>query len=136
MNSFLYRHRVLLLHLSFWAVYMSFFFYQISSRVRDLDWEVAFFRAAVHVIFNMIAAYINYFIFLPRFLEKRKVGRYLLEFLIPFALLTFIRVHVTRYISDGYTHTDHFFYSNIYVVQITATSLFIVIFVSMLRFAK
>ena len=53
-----------------------------------------------------------------------------------FALLIFIRVHLQRYIVDGYTYTEGYFYSNLHIVQITATSLFIVIFVSMLRFAK
>jgi len=136
MNSFLYRHRVVLLHLSFWGVYLSFFIYQISSRVKELDVDVAFYRAAYHVFFNMVAAYMNFFIFLPRFLKRRKFGRYLLEFGVPFALLTFIRVHLQRYIVDGYTYTDSYFYSNVHIVQVTATSLFIVIFVSMLRFAK
>jgi two-component system sensor histidine kinase AlgZ len=136
MNSFLYRHRVIFLHLSFWGVYLSFFFYQISSRAKALDWEVAFLHAAVHVVFNMAAAYMNYFLFLPRFLERRNVGRYLIEFLVPFALLIFARVHLQRFLVDGYTNTEHYFYSNLYVVQVTATSLFIVIFVSMLRFAK
>jgi two-component system sensor histidine kinase AlgZ len=136
MTSFLYRHRVVLLHLSFWGVYLSFFIYQISSRVKELEGNEAFFRAAFHVVFNMIAAYMNYFIFLPRFLAKRKIGRYLLEFGIPFALVIFIRVHLQRYIVDGYTHSEGYFYSNLHIVQITATSLFIVIFVSMLRFAK
>jgi two-component system sensor histidine kinase AlgZ len=136
MNSFLYRHRVILLHLSFWSVYLSFFLYQISSRVRELAVEEAFSRAAFHVFFNMIAAYMNFFIFLPRFLARRKIGRYLLEFGIPFALLTFIRVHLQRYNVDGYTYTETYFYSTQYLVQVTATSIFIVIFVSMLRFAK
>jgi two-component system, LytTR family, sensor histidine kinase AlgZ len=136
MNSFLYRHRVVLLHVAFWCVYSSFFFYRISSRDRELDWEVAFLRAGFHVLFNMAAAYLNYFIFLPRFLERRKVGRYLLEYAVPFALLIFVRVHLQRYIADGYTYTEGFYYSNIYLVQIVATSLFVVIFVGMLRFAE
>lgn len=136
MNSFLYRHRVVLLHLSFWGVYLSFFFYQISSRVRELDWDVAFGRAAFHVFFNMVAAYMNYFIFLPRFLERRKISRYVLEFGVPFVILIVIRVILQRYLADGYTYTEHYFYTNLHIVQITATSLFIVIFVSMLRFAK
>jgi LytS/YehU family sensor histidine kinase len=84
----------------------------------------------------MLAAYINYFIFLPRFLEKRNLGQYLLEFSIPFAIITTIRVHLQRWLVDGYTHQEHYFYSNIYIVQMASTSLFIVIFVGMLRFAK
>jgi LytS/YehU family sensor histidine kinase len=88
------------------------------------------------VFFNVTAAYMNYFIFLPRFLAKRKIGRYLLEFGIPFAALIFARVHLQRFIIDGYTYSEGYFYSNIYIVQVTATSLFVVIFVGMLRFAK
>jgi two-component system sensor histidine kinase AlgZ len=137
MNSFLYRHRVVLLHVSFWCVYMSFFFYQISSRPgADTNTSIAFSRVAVHVAFNMIAAYMNYFIFLPRFLESRKIGRYLVEFFIPFIILTTIRVHVQRLLMDGYTYQELYFYSNIYIVQMSATSLFVVVFIGTLRFAK
>lgn len=136
MNSFLYRHRVVLLHVTFWCVYMSFFLYQITSRVTELDLMTAVNRALLHVAFNMAAAYMCYFIFLPRFLERRNIGVFLMEFLIPFAILTFIRVQVQRYVVDGYTYKEQYFYSTIYIVQITATSLFVVIFVSMLRFAK
>jgi len=136
-NSFVIQRRVVLLHISFWCVYLSFFFYQISSRPGfDSDPWIALSRTAFHVTFNMIAAYMNYFIFLPRFLEHRKISRYLLEFAIPFILLTTIRVHLQRFLVDGYTHHEHYFYSNIYIVQMSATTLFIVIFVSMLRFAK
>jgi sensor histidine kinase YesM len=118
-------------------VYLSFFFYQITARPGfDANPGVAFSRTAVHVAFNIIAAYMNYFIFLPRFLEKRNIGRYLVEFFIPFIILTTIRVHVQRFLMDGYTYQEHYFYSNIYIVQMAATSLFVVVFVGMLRFAK
>lgn len=115
---------------------MSFFFYQVTSRVRELPWDIAITRAGFTVAFNMIAAYMNYFIFLPRFLERRNFWRYLLEFAAPFIVLIFLRVTLQRYLADGYTHREEFFYSTIYIVQATATCLFIVIFVGMLRFAK
>ncbi|HMJ71458.1 MAG TPA: histidine kinase [Cyclobacteriaceae bacterium] len=137
MNSFLYQRRVVLLHVSFWCVYLSFFLYNISARSGfDSDPWLAFSRTAFHVAFSMTAAYMNYFIFLPRFLEKRKIGRYLLEFAIPFIILCTIRVHWQRFLVDGYTHQEHYFYSNIYIVQMVSTSLFVVVFVGMLRFAK
>jgi sensor histidine kinase YesM len=135
MNELLYRNRVALLHISFWSVYTSFFFYSISSRP-ELDTTMALNRAAFLVAFNMAAAYMNYFIFLPRFLKHRRIGQYLIEFAIPFILLTTARLHLQRYVIDGYTYTEKYFYSNIYIVQMSATSLFIVIFVGMLRFAK
>lgn len=96
----------------------------------------AFVQASFHVAFNMIVAYMNYFIFLPRFLERKKTGIYLLEFFIPFTLLMIGRVHLHRYLVDGYTYDVHYFYSTTFIIQASATSIFIVIFVAMLRFAK
>lgn len=140
MNAFLYRHRVVLLHISFWCVYLSFFIYNINARPprnpADADIWVSISRTTFHVAFNMLAAYINYFIFLPRFLEKRNLGQYLLEFAIPFAIIIIVRVHLQRWLVDGYTYQEHYFYSSLYIVQMSATTLFIVIFVGMLRFAK
>lgn len=129
-----------MLHISFWCVYISFFFYNVSSRPRHGAQEVDLLSTALftafNVAFNMVVAYINYFIFLPRFLERRKIGQYFFEFAIPFIIITTIRVNVQRWLVDGYTRQELYFYSNLYIVQITATSLFIVIFVGMLRFAK
>jgi two-component system sensor histidine kinase AlgZ len=137
MQTFIQRNRVLLLHISFWCVYLSFFVYQITSyRKREIDITEVIQHATMNGAFNMIVAYMNYFIFLPRFLEKKKIGQYLLEFSIPFIILMFFRVHLQRYVIDGYTHQVHFFYTTTFIVQAAATSLFIVIFVAMLRFAK
>lgn len=137
MSTFFQRYRVVFLHLSFWCVYLSFFVYQITSRRRgEADFSEALFAGLFNMAFNMAAAYLNYFIFLPRFLEQKKVGKYLLEFLVPFAAIMFIRVHLQRYIIDGYTYKFEYFYSSAFVVQAGAVSLFIVIFVAMLRFAK
>ncbi|HEY3402306.1 MAG TPA: histidine kinase [Ohtaekwangia sp.] len=136
MQPFFQRHRVFLLHLSFWCVYLSFFVYQITSRRREVELEEALVHGIFHVAFNMIVAYLNYFVFLPRFLERKNVGRYLLEFFIPFIVLMFIRVHLQRYMVDGYSHKVDYFYSSTFVIQAGATSLFIVLFVAMLRFAK
>ena len=93
-------------------------------------------RSTLHVSFSMIVAYLNYFVFLPRFLKRKELGRYLLEFIGPFALLMFVRIHLQRYIVDGYTYQEMYFYKTIYIVQITATALFVVIFIGLLRFAE
>jgi LytS/YehU family sensor histidine kinase len=60
----------------------------------------------------------------------------LLEFSVPFALLITARLHFQRYLMDGYTHRAEYFYSSFYIVQITMITLFIVLFVGMLRFAE
>jgi two-component system, LytTR family, sensor histidine kinase AlgZ len=138
MQSFFQRHRVFLLHLSFWCAYLSFFVYQFSFRrhERVVDMLEVFTVAGFHVTFNVVVSYFNYFIVLPRFLKHKNTKRYLLEFLIPFAVLMFARIHLQRYLADGYTHKADFLYKTTFVVQIAATSLFVVIFVAMLRFVQ
>ncbi len=136
-QSFLQRHRVLLLHFSFWCVYLSFFVYQITSfRRRETELGDALIQAGAQVACNMLIAYLNYFIFLPRFLERKNGWQYLAEFSLPFIIVTVIRINWLRYLIDGYTYREGYFYSTLHTVQTVATTLFIVIFVGMLRFAK
>jgi len=138
MQSLFNRYRVLVLHLSFWCVYLSFFLYQVSQfrQGRDYDWGQALAFGGIQLTFTMLIAYLNYFIFLPRWLKHKNLSRYLIELLIPFAILVTIRVHVQRYLVDGYTYRELFFYSSFFVVQVIAVTLFIVFFIGMLRFAK
>ncbi|MBC7922076.1 MAG: histidine kinase [Ferruginibacter sp.] len=138
MQSYVQRHRVLLLHLSFWCVYFSFFLYQISSSRRGQETELGktFLNAVVQVVFVMAIAYLNYFYLLPRFLASKRSGRYLLEFSVPFALLITLHVHAKRYLIDGYSHREGYFYSERFIVQLVLGTLFIVIFVGLLRFVE
>src|SRR5687768_7249050 len=137
MAAYFHRNRVLLLHLSFWCVYLSFNLYQITvfQRARGIAWGQLFTSAAIQLIFTMGIAYLNYFYTWPRFLNSKNLWRYIAEFSIPFALLITARVHLQRYLIDGYTHQVEHFYSSFFIVQITAVTLFIVLFVGMLRFA-
>jgi len=132
MQSPFQRYRIVLLHLSFWWVYLSFFLYQITSR----DWERVLTITTNQVFFALLISYLNYFIFLPRFLAHKKVWQYLMEFILPFALLMLMRIHVERYLIDGYSHQEEYLYRTRFVVQLITTNLFIVIFVGMLRFAE
>lgn len=137
MQSFFHRNRVVLLHVSFWCVYLSFNLYQISQfqRGKGYDWERMIASASVQLMFTMLIAYLNYFYTWPRFIKNQNIWRYLLEFSIPFAALLTLRVHLQRYLVDGYTYKADYFYSSFFIVQIVAVTLFIVIFVGMLRFA-
>lgn len=136
MQSPLQRYRVVLLHLSFWCVYLSFFLYQLTSRSSEIDWQRVLTVVTNQVTFALLISYLNYFIFLPRFLKHKNVWKYLIEFILPFALLMFMRIHTERYLIDGYTHQEEYLYRTRFVVQLITTNLFIVIFVGMLRFAE
>jgi two-component system, LytTR family, sensor histidine kinase AlgZ len=137
MQTFASRNRVIWLHISFWCVYLSFNLYQLSfyqRRIEVFDWSKGIAMTLLQLLSTMLIAYLNYFYFLPRFLHSKKIGRYLLEFLIPFIIILIVRTLLQRYIIDGYTHKEHFFYSTMFIVQTVAITLFIVIFISMLKF--
>lgn len=137
MQASLYRNRVLLIHVSFWLVYLSFFYYQLSNfrHGREIDWArasvVGFFQLAI----TMLIAYLNYFYLLPRFLTHKKFWRYVLELIVPFIIIITLRVHGQRFLIDGYTFQRHHFYSTFYIVEVTIITLFITIFIGMVRFA-
>jgi uncharacterized protein YegJ (DUF2314 family) len=118
-------------------VYLSFFLYQLSSyrRGRELDLERVITIVTIQVVFALLVSYINYFFFLPRFLRQKKFWLYLLEFLLPFALIMFLRINIERYWIDEFSRTEEYLYHTRFVVQVVTTNLFIVIFVAMLRFA-
>lgn len=138
MQSLHHRYRVWLLHLSFWCVYLTFFLYRISSfqRDREVNWGSIFVLVTLHISITMLIAYLNYFYLLPRLLERKKIGQYLLEFSVPFALLMFLRVYLERYLLDDFSGQMRHLYSTMFIVQLVLGNLFIVIFVAMLRFAE
>ena len=137
MQTLIHRNRVVLLHLSFWCVHASFFIYQVLSHQRgaDINWTTVVRVVGVQVGFAMIIGYLNYFFFLPAFLRDKKLGRYLLQFVLTFAVLISLRVALGRYVVDGFTGSNGFMYTTRYVIQVVTTNLFIVIFLGMIRFA-
>src|SRR5215204_3943853 len=136
MQSFITRNRVVFLHLMFWCVYVSFIGYQIVfwQRERGYEWERALIFMSIQLSFTLSIVYLNYFLFLPRFLSHKNIWRYLFELLIPFTALIVGRIYLQRYISADSPRAEYYS-SAIFIVQVTAVTLFIVIFVGMLRFA-
>jgi two-component system, LytTR family, sensor histidine kinase AlgZ len=130
------RNRMLLMHLSFWCVYLSFFFYQISSWQKgpEIDWDRVFIVVANQLVFVLIISYLNYFFLLPRFLKRRNAWIYFFEFVIPFAIIMFARIHAERFLIDGYTGEKGYLYNPRFIVQVVMTNFFIVVFVSLLKF--
>ncbi|MBL7815660.1 MAG: histidine kinase [Saprospiraceae bacterium] len=138
MQSLIQRHRVLLIHLLFWCVYSSFFFYQIiyARTKEEPDWARIFKDLSTHIVCMMIISYLNYFIFLPRFLKHRNLGRYILEFSIPFALSMYGLWSLKKMIVNGCTFSTPWIYTQKFVVNLTLSSLLIVLFVGMLKFVE
>jgi len=138
MATFFQRNRIFLLHLSFWCFYLSFYIYVFSSRPgreREINLPRLLTFSTLQLSFAMLVAYLNYFLFLPRFLKHQKTWKYLIEFVVPFIILITLRVNLQRYLIDGYTHHERYFYSTFYIVQLAFDTILITIFVGMLRFA-
>lgn len=133
----MHRSRVVLLHLSFWCVYLSFYVYQVSSFQRgpEIDWLRVINIVSIQLSFALLIAYLNYFYFLPRFLQDKNWWQYFLKFFITFFIVISCRLVIERYIIDGYTGEARYLYTTRFVVQVVTTNLFIVIFLGMIRFA-
>lgn len=139
MTGFLSRNKDFWVHLSFWCVYLSFHLYQTSMyqrRVDDFNWNKAIMMISLQFSFTCLIAYLGYFFFLPRFLKNKNKILYIAGFLVVFAALITVRVHWQRYLIDGYTHQERYFYSSSMIVQMVAVTLFITIFIGLLRFVR
>ncbi len=137
MESLYNRNRVVLLHLSFWCVYLSFFVYQVSSVQRgpEIDWLRVLTVVAIQLSFALLIGYLNYFYFLPRFLKDKKAWRYFVQFFLIFTVIITARLAFERYVIDGFSGEARYLYTTRFVVQVITTNLFIVIFLAMIRFA-
>lgn len=132
------QRRIVVLHLLFWCVYLSFFVYQISFRPFGPErsaGELAI-DAGFHMLTLMAAAYLNYFYFFPRFLVHRKLWRYLLEFALPFAAIVAVMVAGKRYIVLEHREAFRFMYEARFSVFMVMNTLTVVLFVAMLKFVE
>jgi two-component system sensor histidine kinase AlgZ len=130
MRLFLYRYRVLLLHLSFWGTYCSFHFYQIQQEV---GWRKAMPGVLIPLFFNLLLSYFNYGYLLPRWLDRQRTGRYLLKFCAAFALCIVLKVQALRYFTLA-TVPHTYLYSLVFVISSMGGTLFVVLFIGLLRF--
>jgi two-component system, LytTR family, sensor histidine kinase AlgZ len=136
MQSLLKRNRVVLMHLSFWCVYLSFFVYQVSSFQREqVDWFRVFKVVTIQFSFAMLLGYLNYFYFLPKIVSLKNGWKYVLYFLIIFTVVMIFRLHLERYVIDGYHGREEYLYRPRFIVHVFVTNFFIVIFLGMIRFA-
>ena len=131
MPAFVHRHRVLLLHLSFWGAYCSFYFYQLYQEYGA--WP-ALLLVGAPLLGNVPLAYLTYGYLLPRWLARPRAGRYLLAFGGALGLAMALKVWLARACSPLAVPPAYLF-STSFLVATTLSTLFLVLFVAMLRFA-
>ncbi|MBF9224069.1 sensor histidine kinase [Hymenobacter ruricola] len=131
MLDFLRRHRVVLLHVSFWGLYFSWYVYQFRA---EYSWLASVGYTGLSIVLYLPLVYFNYFGLLPRWLRHQRTGRYLLEFAAAFLPALALRVYVLWHFAPANVSPDYL-YSPLYVLGLGVSMLFIAAFVSMLRFA-
>lgn len=136
MQDFFKKYRIPLLHLGFWIIYFSFFFYQITfGWGQDKTPGFIFVEALIHVLFVGIIVYINYSYLLPAFLKDRNVSRYALRLAFYFVLVVGCFLALKRWETQG-TEDEAVIRSTPFLIHFSVTTLFIVAFISMLRFVE
>jgi len=131
MPAFVRRHRVLLLHLSFWGAYCSFYFYQLYP---EYGGRAAVLLVAGPLLGNVLLAYFTYGYLLPRWLAHHRLARSLLAFGGALGLAVALKVGLARAYSP-LPAPPPYVYSASFVVATILSTLFVVLFVAMLRFA-
>ena len=138
MAAYFKERKTWLLHLSFWCAYASFFFYYIAFRRGEMlsDWDRIITDLSFQVIAMMIICYLNYFYFLPRFLKRRNIGRYILEFLPLLIAFSYLVVRGKQFILEAFDIRVDFLYSSRFYITFTLNTLFLVVFIGLLRFVE
>lgn len=137
MSNFFQRNKKPLLHVAFWTMYASYFFYNISyGRRGEPNWERVIPDFLFHLISLLAISYVNYFYFLPRLLKGQKIGRYLLTFIPVFIFLAYLMLLGKQYLIDGFTYKDDWVYSLRFGLNVYMVAFFVTAFVGLLKFVE
>ena len=139
MPNFFQRNNKSILHVAFWLMYASYFFYAISfGRRGEPNWVRLVPDFSLHIIMLLIVSYVNYFYFLPRLIRDRNAARYLLGFVPVFAGLTYLLLLGKRLLIStfGDGHHDSWVYSTRFGLSVFMAVFFVVAFVGLLRFIE
>ncbi len=141
MKSYLKEHKTWLLHIAFWCVYASFFLFQIShSRGgQEVDWNRVFKDFGFHFLMTPVICYLNYFLLLPQFLKNKNFKAYAFRFLPIFTIFSYLLLKGKRWIlmeNMPVEYLAHWINTPRFAAMVTLNSLFLVVFVSSLKFVE
>lgn len=137
MPNYFQRNQKVLLHIAFWAMYASYFFYSISyGRRGEPDWDKILPDFLFHIASLLFISYLNYFYFLPRLLKGGNIGRYLFTFVPVFLVLTYLELLGKQYLMDGFTYKDTWMYSVRFVLNVFVSTFFVTAFVGLIKFVE
>lgn len=133
----LHRKREILIHTTFWAVYLSFIITHITSYQTgpQIHWDRVLLASLISVLYLIVLSYLNYVYLIPGFLLRKKIGAFIIAFVACFAVLTLVRTGVETLAFGKSWETQSPARTQI-IIQSTISDLFIVLFIGLLRFAS
>jgi hypothetical protein len=137
MPKFFRRHQKVLLHVAFWAMYASYFFYYISyGRRGEPDWNRIVPDFSLQLVSLLVISYLNYFFFLPRLLKTQQVGRYVLTYLPVFLVLVYLTLKRKQYLLSTTYTDDDWMYSMRFAMNVFMSAFFVTAFVGLIKFVE
>jgi two-component system sensor histidine kinase AlgZ len=132
----LHRKREVLIHTAFWAVYLSFIINHISSYQPGphIYWGRVLLASLISISYLIALSYLNYFYLIPVFLLKKRIGRFVIGFVLAFTAITALRLGAES-LAFGRAWELQRTASTQLIIQSTISDLFIVLFIGLLRFA-
>jgi len=127
------KHKVLLLHLSFWVLYFS---YRIYDLYEYLGLEKAIMFTGLPMLFNLMASYIHYFFVLPILFRDKKWSTYLVWLLALLMSITCFRIVVENPVFARIASNENY-YKTIKLTRVVSTvwdTMAFLIFTGMIRF--
>ncbi len=137
MPNFFQKNQKIFLHVAFWAMYASYFFYSISyGRRGEPDWDQIVPDFLFHISSLMVISYVNYFYFLPRLLKNGKVEQYVVTYVPVFLILAYLMLLGKQYLRDGFTFEDSWMYSLRFGLYVFVSTFFVMAFVGLIKFVE
>ena len=133
----LHRKREILIHTTFWAVYLSFIITHITSYQTgpQIYWGRVLLSALISMSYLIVLSYLNYFYLIPAFLLRKRIGPFIVVFAACFAALTFARIGIETLAFGKSWETQSTARTQI-IIQSTISDLFIILFIGLLRFVS
>ncbi len=133
MREFVFKNKVLVLHLSFWVLYFSYRFYDVQEY---LGYKRALLYLPLAMAFNIVASYYHYFLILPEWFKTKKLFPYFLKIVVLLAIVVTLRILVENEFLPGLMGNEKY-YQSVKLSRVISTiwdTMSFMIFTGMIRF--
>jgi sensor histidine kinase YesM len=131
--SFLSRHRMWMLHVSFWLAYVAYTVYELQSY---LGWATGISYVSFRLAFLLTACYLHYFLVLPLWLTQKKTSMYFLWLLVLLIGIVSLRIFAENLVMPQLMKNETY-YLTIKLSRVISTcwdTLVFLMFTGMIRF--